>query len=63
MLLMEVRREFHLVSRNCLIRTMEDMGAYGDLMRWKGSFIFGRSVGMFINGNQSTEAELETRVP
>lgn len=49
MLLMDVKGVFNRINRNCLLRTMENMGADGDLMCWTESFILGRCVVLVID--------------
>lgn len=63
MILMDIKEVFDYVKRNCLLRTMEGMGADKDLMRWKESFMSDTSISLVIDVLQSSKVRVETRVP
>lgn len=63
MLLIDVKGSFDHISRNCLSRTMERMGADGHLMRMTKSFISNSSVGLVINRQLCKEIAVEIGVP
>lgn len=56
MLLMDIKGAFDHVCRNCLLRSMDDMGVDRDLMRWTVSFMSDRSVGLVIDSYQCAKA-------
>lgn len=62
MLLINVKRTFDHVSRNCLLRVMEDMDTNGDLMKWTESFMSDRNIGLAIDGHHCMEGGVETGV-
>lgn len=51
MLLMDIKRAFDHVSQSYLVRTMDDMGADGDLMGGTESFMSYKRVGRVIDGH------------
>lgn len=59
MLLMDVKRAFNLVTRNCLLNTMESVITDGNLMRLKESFISHRNISLVIGEHKCAEAEVE----
>lgn len=60
MLLIDVKGALHHVSRNYLLRTIESMGADGDLIRWTDWFMSDRSVRLVSDTHQCTEVGVET---
>lgn len=62
-LLIDLKVSFDLVSRNCLITTMEGLRADGDPMRWTRLFMSDRSVNLVIDGHQRDETALDNSIP
>lgn len=61
--LIDIKGAFDYMSRNCLLRTIDDIGTNGNLMRWTESIMSNRSVGLVINDHHCAKAGVETGVP
>lgn len=61
--LMYDRGAFDNVSKNCLMRNIEALGADGHLVRWTELFLSDRSVSLVVDNYQLVAAEVEIGVP
>lgn len=62
MLQMDVKGAFNHVSPSYLLRTIEDMDADGDLMKWMGFLMSDRRVRLVIDGHQCEEPAVDAGV-